>query len=225
MRKFIHKIVLLILGLITVFSFCTTLLSKCIAITPESSLSYSGIDVSDWQGYIDYSLVKDSGIDVVFIKASQGSYWKDPYFEINYTNAKANGLKVGFYHFLTATNEEEAQQEARFFASVISGKQIDCRLVMDYETFQGADIDTINQISNVFLETVESLTGKQMMIYSDLYNASNVFGEDLSSRYPLWLAYYGDSNFLNDITTNWENYIGLQYNDMGMIMRNRRICR
>ncbi len=224
MGKFIHKSILLTFILVAIISFCTTIGYNCYAITPEENLSYSGIDVSDWQGYIDYSLVRDSGIDVVFIKASQGSDWKDPYFEINYSNAKANGLKVGFYHFLTATNAEEARQEAQFFSSVISGKQVDCRLVMDYETFQGADIDTINQISRVFLETVENLTGKQVMIYSDLYNASNVFGEDLSSRYPLWLAYYGDRNFLDNITTNWNNYIGLQYNDMGMIMRNNGIC-
>ena len=74
------------------------------AITPSSNPQYQGIDVSDWQGYIDYSQVRASGIEVVYIKSSQGGNIKDPYFDINYENAKANGLKVGFYHFLTATN-------------------------------------------------------------------------------------------------------------------------
>ena len=74
------------------------------AITPIENPTIQGIDVSDWQGYIDYSQVRASGIEVVYIKASQGSNIKDPYFDINYENAKANGLKVGFYHFLTATN-------------------------------------------------------------------------------------------------------------------------
>lgn len=74
------------------------------AITPSSDPQYQGVDVSDWQGYIDYRQVRESGIQVVYIKASQGSNIKDPYFDINYENAKANGLKVGFYHFLTATN-------------------------------------------------------------------------------------------------------------------------
>ena len=92
------------------------------AIIPESNPEFQGIDVSDWQGYIDYREVANSGIRIVYIKASQGSNIKDPYFDINYENAKANGLKVGFYHFLTATNTEEAVQEARFFASVISRK-------------------------------------------------------------------------------------------------------
>ena len=74
------------------------------AITPISTPRYQGIDVSDWQGYIDYNEVKNNEIDIVYIKASQGNNIKDPYFEINYENAKQNGLKVGFYHFLTATN-------------------------------------------------------------------------------------------------------------------------
>jgi GH25 family lysozyme M1 (1,4-beta-N-acetylmuramidase) len=74
------------------------------AITPSSNQQYQGIYVSDWQGYIDYSKVSESGIEIVYIKASQGSNIKDPYFDINYENAKANGLKVGFYHFLTASS-------------------------------------------------------------------------------------------------------------------------
>ena len=95
------------------------------AISSTSNLEYEGIDVSNWQGYIDYDVVKNAGIDVVYIKASQGDNIKDSYFDINYENAKANGLKVGFYHFLTATNEEEAREEARFFSAVISGKTPD----------------------------------------------------------------------------------------------------
>ena len=164
MGKFIHKIITLTLVFVTILCFCTTLASKCIAVTPELDLAYSGIDVSDWQGYIDYNLVKDSGIDVVFIKASQGSDWKDPYFEINYSNAKANGLKVGFYHFLTATNVVEARQEAQFFSSIISGKQVDCKLVMDYETFQGVDVFGINEIAKAFLERLQEITNKEVMI-------------------------------------------------------------
>ena len=53
---------------------------------------YRGIDVSNWQGYINYAEVKDAGIEVVYIKASQGSSIKDAYFDINYENAKNNGV-------------------------------------------------------------------------------------------------------------------------------------
>ena len=85
------------------------------AITPSSNPQYQGVDVSDWQGYIDYGQVRASGIEVVYIKASQGSSIKDPYFDINYENAKANGLKVGFYHFVTATNTRRSTATSSIF--------------------------------------------------------------------------------------------------------------
>lgn len=187
------------------------------AITPSSDQQYQGIDVSDWQGYIDYSQVRASGIEVVYIKASQGSNIKDTYFDINYENAKANGLKVGFYHFLTATNTEEAEQEAQFFASVISGKEADCKLVMDYEVFGGVSIEESNNIAQVFLESVKRLTNKEVIVYSDLSNARDRFGSSIADNYELWLAYYGDYNDLTDVETSWEEWIGIQYTDSGRV--------
>lgn len=92
------------------------------ALTPSSDPQYQGIDVSDWQGYIDYRQVRESGIQVVYIKSSQGSDIKDAYFDINYENAKANGLKVGFYHFLTATNTRRSRTRGQVFCFCYSGK-------------------------------------------------------------------------------------------------------
>ena len=88
------------------------------AITASSNEQYQGIDVSNWQGYINYEEVKRDGIEIVYIKASEGTNYKDPYFDVNYQNAKNNGLKVGFYHFLTAINTEEAEEQAKFFAYI-----------------------------------------------------------------------------------------------------------
>ena len=66
--------------------------------------------------------MKNAGIQIVYIKASEGTTFKDPYLEQNYINAKANGLKIGFYHYLTATSVEGARRQAEFFTSVIAGK-------------------------------------------------------------------------------------------------------
>lgn len=86
------------------------------AVVPTSEFQqYEGIDVSDWQGYIDYNKVRENGIEVVYIKASQGRNIKDAYFDINYENAKANGLKVGFYHFLTANNTRRSRTRSTIF--------------------------------------------------------------------------------------------------------------
>ena len=210
-----RKQVLKISGIFLVFIF--TFINSIYALSPQSRLSYEGIDVSDWQGYIDYSQVKNSGIEVVYIKASQGNNIKDPYFEINYENAKANNLKVGFYHFLTATTVEEAEQQATFFASVISGKQVDCKLAMDYEQFGGVNTEQVNQIAMAFMQKVKELTKKQVIIYSDLYNSENTFNSELSSKGELWLAYYGDYRNLENVNSSWSAFIGVQYTDQGSV--------
>lgn len=203
------------LGIFLVFIF--TFITSIYAITPQRELKYQGIDVSDWQGYINYNQVKNDGIDIVYIKASQGQTIKDPYLELNYENAKANNLKVGFYHFLTATNTEEAEKEAIFFSSVISGKQVDCKLALDYEQFYGVDVEKINQIALAFMKKVEELTKKQVIIYSDLYNSKNTFNSEVANTSELWLAYYGDYRNLENENTSWQYFIGTQYTDEGRI--------
>lgn len=209
------KQVLKISGIFLVFIF--TFLNSIYALSPQSELSYEGIDVSDWQGYIDYNQVKNSGIEVVYIKASQGNNIKDPYFEINYENAKANNLKVGFYHFLTATTVEEAEQQATFFGSVISGKQADCKLALDYEQFNGADTEQVNQIAMAFIQKLKELTEKQVIIYSDLYNSESTFNTELANQGELWIAYYGDYRNLENVNARWNTFIGVQYTDQGNV--------
>jgi len=181
---------------------------NCLAAT------YQGIDVSDWQGYINYSEVKNSGIEIVYIKASQGNSIVDPYFRTNYNNAKANGLKVGLYHFLTARSIQEAEEQANYFASVISGTSPDCKLAMDFEVFGNLNDSEINTISFTFLRKVQELTGKEVIIYSDASNAGNTFSQELANTYPLWVAEYGVTS---PRTGRWSSYEGFQYNDSGRI--------
>lgn len=110
----------------------------CISISSFVSATsnlYPGIDVSNWQGYINYEEVVNEGIQVVYIKTTQGPNIVDSYFRTNYENAKSVGLKIGFYHFLTATTTQEAEEQAHFFTSTISGLESDCRLAMDFEIF------------------------------------------------------------------------------------------
>ncbi len=175
---------------------------------------YNGIDVSNWQGYINYEAVKNAGIDIVYIKSSQGENIVDSYFKINYNNAKVNGLKVGFYHFLTAKNEEEAITEAEFFSSVISNTNPDCKLAMDFEQFGDLTVHEINNISRAFLEKVKQITGKEVIIYSDLYNARNVFSIELAQDYPLWIAEYGVEI---PSQSNWDYCDGFQYTSGGEV--------
>lgn len=189
--------------------------TNCYALSPSSENLFEGIDVSSWQGYIDYNQVKKDGIEIVYIKASQGQNYKDPYFEINYENAKLNGLKVGVYHYLTARSITEAEREAEFFSSIISEKQIDCKLAIDFEDFGELSKENINDITRAFAEKVEELTEKDVIIYSDLYNAKNTF--TLSDEYPLWVAFYGNYKEMELTQLAWENWQGQQYSDIGKI--------
>lgn len=197
--------------------FTISFINYIYALSPQSELRYQGIDVSNWQGYIDYAQVKNAGIQIVYIKASQGTTYKDPYFEINYENAKANNLKVGFYHFLTATNIQEAEEQAIFFASVISGKQADCKLVLDYEQFNGVNNELINQIAIAFIKKIKELTEKEVIIYSDLSNVENTFNANVASNGELWIAFYGDYRNLENVNSSWSNFVGVQYTDRGRI--------
>ena len=85
-------------SLITLFLLAT----HCLALSPSSDSIYEGIDVSNWQGFIDYEDVKNSGIQIVYIKSSQGQNITDPYFMINYKNAKDNNLYVRLLSFFNS---------------------------------------------------------------------------------------------------------------------------
>ena len=89
---------------ICAFLFICILCTEVFAFPPSGSTLYDGIDVSEWQGNINFEGVKNSGIEVVYIRASEGFNYTDPYYFKNYNGAKQYGLKVGFYHYVTARN-------------------------------------------------------------------------------------------------------------------------
>ena len=78
----------------------------------------------------------------------------------------------------------------------------------------GLNNEQINSISFAFLDKVSELTKKEIVIYSDSYNAINTFSPELAKKYPLWLAEY-DSETIN--SGNWNDWMGLQYSDNGKI--------
>lgn len=188
--------------------------SAVLAFGPSNEKIYEGIDVSEWQGDIDFKKVKDYGIEMVYIRAGQGFNYEDSKFERNYKEAKKYGLKVGAYHYVTARNEEEANEQAKFFVSLVSNKNIDCKLAMDFEYFPDLSKSEINKISLEFLKEVERLSGKKAIVYSDTYNATNIFKGDVT-KYPLWVAQYGVEKPQSN--GNWEYWEGFQYTDEGKV--------
>lgn len=184
------------------------------ALSPSSNDISKGIDVSEWQGNIDFRKVKDSGIEVVYIRVGQGFSYEDSKFEENYKNAKDNGLKIGFYHYVTARTTEDAKTQAKFFASLISNKQIDCKLAMDYEYFGNLSDSQINSVALAYIKELERVTGKEVVVYSNTYNAKYTFSKEIA-QYPLWVAQYG----LTEPQDNgkWSSWEGFQYSSSGRV--------
>ena len=184
------------------------------ALSPSSNQIYRGIDVSEWQGNIDFARVKEAGIEVVYIRAGQGFSYKDAKFERNYEEARKSGLKIGVYHYMTARSVEDARTQAKFFVSLISGKQIDCRLAMDFESFGSLSRDEVNQIALAYIDEVKKLSGKEVVVYSNTYDATYVFNSEVA-REPLWVAQYGVSEPQDN--GHWNNWVGFQYSSTGRI--------
>lgn len=184
------------------------------AIPPSGGRQYRGIDISEFQGEIDFEEVRRSGIEAVYIRVGAGKY-TDEYFAENYERAKAAGLKIGFYHYVTARSVEEGRRQARFFASLAAGREPDMRLAMDFEYFGSLSVSQINAISEAYLDELTALTKREAVIYSDLSNARNIFSRALAEKYPLWAAQYGaDEPSANG---KWREWVGFQYTDEGRV--------
>lgn len=184
------------------------------AIPPSGGRQYHGIDISEFQGEIDFEEVRRSGIEAVYIRVGAGEY-TDEYFAENYERARAAGLKIGFYHYVTARSVEEGRRQARFFASLAAGREPDMRLAMDFEYFGSLSVSQINAISEAYLDELTALTKREAVIYSDLSNARNIFSRALAEKYPLWAAQYGaDEPSANG---KWREWVGFQYTDEGRV--------
>ncbi len=185
------------------------------ALSADTDEVFSGIDVSVYQGDIDFEQVKSSGIEVVYIRAGYGFSVTDPKFEENYTNATKAGLKCGAYYFVTARNTEQAYLQATRFAELISGKTFAARPAMDFEEFGSLGKNGINIVGLAFMQKLKELTGIVPILYTDAYNASETWDWNFA-QFPLWVADYDAEEPY--VTSNiWHSYAGFQYSDRGEI--------
>lgn len=175
-----------------------------------------GIDVSNNNGSIDWNKVKTSNVEIALIKATESNWFKDKYLKANYNGAKANGIKVGIYHFFRC--DRNAREQAEFFVNYIKevgAINYDCKLCLDIETTEGQSGNTITTMAVEFLERVKELTGKEVMIYTGP-SFANSYLDNRLSKYPCWIAHYGVSKPMQ--TNVWgSNYAGHQYSSTGRI--------
>lgn len=168
----------------------------------EYATIVNGIDVSKWQGSIDWNQVKASGISFVIIKCGgrsigDGGLYEDSCFRQNIQGALNAGLKVGVYFFSQATSVTEAYEEASLCIDLIKDYNITYPVAFDWESASGYRVASANlsttaltEICETFADTVKSY-GYTPMIYfnrNDWRNAVNT--SVLTSKYKVWLATY-----------------------------------
>ena len=174
-----------------------------------------GIDVSKWQGNIDFAAVKRSGIDFVIIRAGYGREirQKDPFFERNYNGAKAAGLHVGAYWYSYANSVEDAKKEAAVCLEVIKGKQFDFPIYFDLEERDqfAKGRDFCSELVKVFCTELEK-AGYFAGLYISRSPLQTHITADVAKRYALWVAEYGPA-------LNWSGNYGIwQYSSTGRVV-------
>ncbi|MGE5626666.1 MAG: GH25 family lysozyme [Solirubrobacterales bacterium] len=165
-----------------------------------------GIDISSSQGNVNFDYVKNAGYEVVYIKATEGLSYINPYLNSSYKGANAAGLKIGFYHFLRA-NDPIA--EAQHFLQAVSNLEAKCKYSIDCETTEGQSTAQISTRVRRFADYLIS-QGKEPC----LYTGEAFYKESLDSTVkdlPLWVAHYGVS------APGIAGWVGFQYSDSGSV--------
>jgi GH25 family lysozyme M1 (1,4-beta-N-acetylmuramidase) len=178
---------------------------------------YKGIDVSRWQGDIDWSKVNDDGIDFAMIRASYGTANVDTKLAANVAGCEKNGITYGFYHYTYAETPGEARIEARYFCELISSYNPEFPIVLDIEEkfYQKMSRKQVTDIIDAFASVVESY-GHKLTIYSYanfLTNYTNL--SYIQDHYTVWVASWGTEEKLNA----WYDgdFIMWQYSSTGKV--------
>lgn len=160
-----------------------------------------GIDVSQWNGSIDWNAVKNAGVSFVIIRcgfrgSATGALVRDSNFKTNIAGAKAAGLKVGVYFYTQAINEVEAVEEASMALSLVSGYSLDYPIYLDIESSGGRgdsiSYDERTNVAKAFCATVKA-SGYRAGVYANTSWMSGKFNAGSLSSYSIWLAQYAAS--------------------------------
>lgn len=154
-------------------------------------MATKGIDVSSWQGDIDFAKVKASGVDFVVIRVGFGKFaqQKDKRFEQNYSRAKAAGLHVGAYWYSYAQSADDAKREAQACITALKGKQFDYPIYFDIEERSqiSRGRDFCSALISAFCDEMEQ-NGYFAGFYTSASYAQKVVSETVSKRYAAWIA-------------------------------------
>lgn len=180
-------------------------------------MTLKGIDVSKYQGNIDWQKVKASGIDFAILRLGYtGTVTRKPTldtkFKRNYAQSVAVGVNIGVYYYSTATTLKQAQKEAQFVIKQLKGKKLQYPVYIDTEDATQAKLskNALTAIIKEFCEIMEQ-AGYYVGIYSNKYWFASQLNDSNLKAYDKWIAQY------NDKCTYKGDYGIWQHSDRGKI--------
>jgi len=169
------------------------------------------IDVSRYQGNIDWDKVKAAGIQGAMLKTVStnntefGGLYIDPYFEKNYAECKRVGIPAGVYYYTYAQDLSYAKKEQALFKQAVAGKQFELPLVIDVEDnlLKPLSADALTDLVEYAVKEIESW-GCYAMVYTYLNYQNTQLNMARLSKYDLWLAAYRDERPSYPPHTIWQ---------------------
>ena len=168
----------------------------------------SGIDVSQWQGVIDWGKVKTAGTQFALIRAGYGdtlSYPRqiDTQYEYNYAQCKRLGIPVGIYFYAYAMNAAEAKREAECCLALLKGKQFEFPIYYDVEEYDLFKSGKTAEVCRAFVKVLED-AGYWVGIYT-YRSAMGYFPADIKNKKAMAIAEYGAKLNYNGQYGIWQN--------------------
>ncbi|MCL1823872.1 MAG: glycoside hydrolase family 25 protein [Oscillospiraceae bacterium] len=183
----------------------------------EPRVELLGIDVSSWQGNINWARVKAAGVKFAMLRAGHGKttnrdMFEDSYFKANVEGAIANGIDVGVYFYSTARNVSEAEAEANFLISIIKDYEITYPVVFDIEDELHKKLSKaqITAITEAFCGVIAE-NGYFPMIYSYRTFLEDKIEQSVLEKYAVWVAEW------NTKTVYKNDYYMWQYSSKGKV--------
>lgn len=171
-------------------------------------MEYRGIDVSKYQGDINFKKVKDAGVEFVIIRIGYGRYesQKDEKFEANYEGFKNQNLPIGVYLYSYAMSTSDAKKEAEVVLKWLNGRELNLPVYYDIEDKSQINLGkkTLTSMCEFFCDTIEK-AGYWAGVYTNKYFFTTYLDyEKLGEKYTCWVAQYNDTNTYRGKYDMWQ---------------------
>lgn len=201
---------------------------QALAASPQLAATQTpGLDVSHWQGSVNWKSVASKGAKFAYVKATEGSSYKDPKFAANYNGSYKAGLIRGAYHY-ARPDTSSGKTQANYFVAhgggwSKDGKTLPGALDVEYGTSSeggscyGKSKSAMATWIRNFTKTYKSKTGRDAVIYTSTSWWTTCVGTSakLASTNPLWIARYNSS--VGSLPSNWKTHTIWQFADSGTL--------